>query len=72
MSTGYDRIAERAGTKDGGRSHWYYMGDELLATDAINDPQAFMAAKRLLELGRSPKPEVIQNPDTKLKALLKG
>ncbi|MGB0560169.1 MAG: oxidoreductase C-terminal domain-containing protein, partial [Pseudohongiellaceae bacterium] len=72
LSTSYDRIASRASTKDGGWSHWYYIGDHLLAIDAINDPQAFMAGKRLLEMGRSPSPEIIQNPETKLKALLKG
>ena len=72
LSTGYDRMASRAGTKDGGWSHWYYMDDQLLAVDAINDPQAFMAAKRLIEIGRSPAPEIIQNPGTKLKALLRG
>ena len=72
LSTSYDRIVSRAGTKDGGWSHWYYIDDQLLAIDAINDPQAFMAGKRLLEMGRSPAPEIIQNPGTKLKALLKG
>ena len=72
LSAGHDRIVERAGTRPEGRSHWYYLGDKLLAVDAINDPQAFMSAKRLLELNRSPAPETIKNPETRLKALLKS
>ena len=71
LNTGYDTIVTRPGTKGDGASHWYYRDGKLLATDAINDPQAFMAAKRLIEMGRSPEPCVIQNPEIKLKALLK-
>ena len=72
LGAGYDSIVARAGAKDGGRSHWYYLGDRLLAADAINDPQAFMAAKRLLEMGRSPNPESYRRSETKLKVLKNG
>ncbi|WP_136683319.1 NAD(P)/FAD-dependent oxidoreductase [Falsirhodobacter xinxiangensis] len=67
LGTGHDRVVERhSGT---GLSLWYYRGAELLAVDAMNDPRAFMVAKRLLEAGRSPDPALI--PDAAdLKVLL--
>ena len=67
LNTGYDCVVVRPGT-----SHWYYRGDALLAVDAMNDPRAYMVGKRLLEAGRSPEPESVADPETDLKALLKG
>lgn len=70
LGAGADRIVKRA---DGdGVSHWYYAGETLLAIDAMNDPRAYMVAKRLIEAGRSPAPDVVADPATELKALLKG
>jgi len=70
LNTGYDRIVTR---KDGGaRSHWYYAGDTLLAVDAMNDPRGYMIGKRLIEAGKSPAPDVIADPDTDMKALLRA
>jgi 3-phenylpropionate/trans-cinnamate dioxygenase ferredoxin reductase subunit len=70
LNTGYDRIVTRKG--DGEVvSFWYYRGEALLAVDAMNDPRAYMVGKRLIEMGKSPTPEVIlSTPD--LKALLKA
>lgn len=70
LNTGYDRIVVRE--TDGAVSHWYFAGDRLLAVDAVNAPRDYMAGKRLLEMGRSVDPAVIADPDTNLKALLKG
>ncbi len=70
LNTGYDRIVTRP---DGEAvSFWYYKGDTLLAVDAMNDARAYMIGKRLIEMGKSPAPEVIEDPDTNLKALLKA
>jgi len=70
LNVGFDSVHVRhAGA---GRSHWYYQSDELLAVDAMNDSRAYMVGKRLLEMGRSPPPEVITNPDADLKALLRS
>ena len=68
LNTGYDRIVIR--DTPPARSHWYYAGDRLLAVDAMNDPRAFMIARRLIEAGRSPDPATIANPGTDLKSLL--
>jgi len=72
LNTGYNRVAIRAGDKEGAQSHWYYAGDILLAVDAMNDPRAYMIGKRLIEAGKSPAADVIENPETDLKALLKA
>ena len=69
LNTGYDTIATRH--TEGAISFWYYKGDHLLAVDAMNDPRAFMVAKRLLSMGKSPGPDQVSNPETDLKALLK-
>ncbi|MGP9791567.1 NAD(P)/FAD-dependent oxidoreductase [Roseinatronobacter sp. NSM] len=68
LNLGYDRVVVR--DVSGARSHWYYAGDKLLAVDALNDPRAFMLAKRLIAAGRSPDPAQVTDPATDLKSLL--
>ena len=71
LNSGYDRIVTRPG--DGGAvSFWYYRGAEFLAVDAMNDSRAYMVGKRLIEMGKSPLAEVVADPATELKALLKA
>lgn len=68
LNTGYDNIVSR---KSGGASSfWYYKGDDLLAVDAMNDPRAYMVAKRLIEAGRTANKEAVANADVELKTLL--
>ncbi|MGC1503344.1 MAG: FAD/NAD(P)-binding oxidoreductase [Sulfitobacter sp.] len=71
LNTGYDRVVTRRVDADS-VAFWYYRGPELLAVDAMNDPRGFMVGKRLIEAGKSPAPEVIADPTTDLKALLKA
>lgn len=68
LNTGYTFVVVR----DTGpaRSHWYYAGDRLLAVDAMNDPRAFMVARRLIESGRSADPARVADPATDLKSLM--
>ena len=70
LNTGYDRIVTRPG-ENGAVSFWYYQGDKLLALDAMNDARSYMVGKRLIEMGKSPAAEVISDPATNMKALLK-
>ncbi|MGJ8582618.1 MAG: NAD(P)/FAD-dependent oxidoreductase [Marinosulfonomonas sp.] len=72
LNTGFDLIATRPGETEDSVSFWYYKDDKLLAVDAINDPRAYMVGKRLIEMGKSPDPDVVENPETALKALLKA
>ncbi len=72
LNTGYDRVVVRPGEREGSVSHWYYGGETLLAVDAMNDSRAYMVGKRLIEAGKSPAPEVIADPATDLKPLLRA
>lgn len=70
LNIGYDHVVTRKGEGDA-VSFWYYRGAELLAVDAMNDSRAYMVGKRLIEMGKSPAPQVIETA-TDLKPLLKG
>ena len=70
LNIGYDTIVTRKGEGDAA-SFWYYRGNDLLAVDAMNDSRAYMVGKRLIEMGKSPAPEVIETA-ADLKALLKA
>jgi len=70
LSSGFDRIIVRAG-ETAARSHWYFRGDNLLAVDAMNDPRAYMVAKRLIQAGKSPPADAVTDTTLDLKDLLK-
>jgi len=70
LNSGYDRVIVRGEGKS--QSHWYYLGDTLLAVDAMNDPRAYMVGKRLLEAGKSPARETVADTGVDLKELLKS
>ena len=70
LNKGFDRIVSRD-NGGGSQSFWYFRGDDLLAIDAMNDPRAYMVAKRLIEAGKTADPSIIANPDEDLKQLMK-
>ncbi|RVT82161.1 pyridine nucleotide-disulfide oxidoreductase [Rhodobacteraceae bacterium CCMM004] len=72
LNLGYDRVVTRPGAAEGQASTWYYRGDTLLAVDAMNEARTYMVAKRLIEGGKSPAAEVVADPATDLKALLRA
>ncbi|MCG7623927.1 NAD(P)/FAD-dependent oxidoreductase [Epibacterium sp. Ofav1-8] len=71
LNSGYDTVVTRQGE---GRqvSFWYYQGDQLVAVDAMNDPRAYMVAKRLIEAGKTADKATVSNPEADLKPLLKA
>lgn len=71
LLSGYDTVVTRTGPSNS-MSPWYYLGDRLLAVDAMNDARGYMVAKRLIDAGRSPAPALVGDPDTDLKSLLSG
>ena len=71
LNTGYDNIVTR-GPDAGSVSFWYFIGDTLLAVDAMNDPRAYMVGKRLIEQGKSPSKMALTDPATEMKSLLKA
>ena len=52
-------------------SFWYYQEDQLIAVDAINDPRAYMVAKRLIEAGKTAPRQLVADTGTDLVSLLK-
>jgi 3-phenylpropionate/trans-cinnamate dioxygenase ferredoxin reductase subunit len=69
LNAGWERIVTRPGARPGSQSVWYYAGDRLLAVDAMNDPRAYMTAKRWIETGVSPDPARVADPAADLKTL---
>jgi 3-phenylpropionate/trans-cinnamate dioxygenase ferredoxin reductase subunit len=69
LNLGWERTHVRPGARPGARSVWYYGGGRLLAVDAMNDPRAYMTAKRWLEAGVSPDEARVADPATDLKDL---
>ena len=60
LNLGYDDALLRPGKTPTSQSVWYYMGEQLLAVDAMSDAAAFVTAKKLLERGASvPKAAVL-------------
>ncbi|MEM8776555.1 MAG: FAD/NAD(P)-binding oxidoreductase [Pseudomonadota bacterium] len=70
LNTGYDTVVTRVGK--GGKSFWYFKGDDLLAVDAANDARAYMIGKRLIDAGKTADPAVVADPDGDLKQFLKA
>ena len=70
LSSGYERVLARRNEKS--LSMWYFNDKNLIAVDAINDAKAFMVAKKLIALRRTPKEESILDLKLDLKSLLKS
>ena len=70
LNQGFENVVTRIG--EAGRSHWYYRAGQVLAVDAMNDPRAYMVAKRLIEAGKTADPALVADPGSDLKALLRG
>ncbi|MFW8633605.1 NAD(P)/FAD-dependent oxidoreductase [Cribrihabitans pelagius] len=71
LNSGYDDVVTRQG--EGQQvSFWYYRGDQLVAVDAMNDPRAYMVAKRLIDAGKTADKAVVRDPAADLKPLLKA
>ncbi|WP_149739470.1 FAD-dependent oxidoreductase [Rhizobium sp. RU20A] len=65
-----DETVLRPGQREGSVSVWYFRDGHLKAVDAINDAKAYVTAKKLLELGRSPSIETIRDTGIDLKTLI--
>lgn len=71
LNTGYTNVVSRIGAGQTA-SFWYYKDGALLAVDAMNDPRAYMVGKRLIEDGKTAGPDLVSDPGTDLKSLLKA
>jgi 3-phenylpropionate/trans-cinnamate dioxygenase ferredoxin reductase subunit len=70
LSSGYDEAIIRQ--SETARSHWYYKDGHLIAIDAMNDPRAYMVAKRLIDAGKPADPAVVSDASSDLKMLLRA
>ena len=71
LNVGFDNVVTRAG-EGATQSFWYYAGDQLLAVDAMNDPRAYMVAKRLIDGGKTADKSVVADASADLKPLLRA
>lgn len=72
LSAGHDETVLRR-TSDGSRSScWYFRKDNLIAVDAINDAQAFLAGRRLIDSDMHVDRAAIGDPAFDLRNLAKA
>lgn len=72
LSAGHDETVLRR-TSDGSRSScWYFRKDNLIAVDAINDAQAFLAGRRLIDSDMHVDRAAIGDPAFDLRSLAKA
>lgn len=70
LNRGHDTVVERR--SDRGESIWYFRAGQLVAVDALNDPRAYMTARKLLEARRPVTPADLADPSADPIRLLKG
>lgn len=69
LSAGHDKVVSRPRNPRGGRSFWYFRGPSLIAVDAVNEPQAYLAGRRLLDAGKTVDPVLVADANADLKRL---
>jgi len=71
LSAGHDRIVVRGATDERRFSVFYFRGERLLAVDSINRAPDHIAARKLLDAGKSLTPEQAADEGFALAGLLK-
>jgi 3-phenylpropionate/trans-cinnamate dioxygenase ferredoxin reductase subunit len=67
---GHDRVVLRGSPESRSFAAFYYMNDRLIAVDAINRPAEFLAAKLLIQSGRTIAAELVVDEAKPMKALM--
>jgi 3-phenylpropionate/trans-cinnamate dioxygenase ferredoxin reductase component len=70
LNTGYTDVVVRKSSETA-ESHFYFKGDEFLATDCFNDAASFVVSRRLLQMGRTISREQAADNSLVLKTLIK-
>jgi 3-phenylpropionate/trans-cinnamate dioxygenase ferredoxin reductase subunit len=70
VSEGGDRTVVRGDVGARTFSVWYLKAGRLLAVDAVNDPAAFAASKKLVAAKAAPDAKKLADPETDLKSLV--
>ena len=66
----HDDVVLRPGKPAGSQSVWYFIGEQLVAVDAMSDAAAFVTAKKLLERGASVPKAAVCDPGAEFKTWL--
>lgn len=70
LNAGFDSVVTRD-NGHGSMSVWYFARSKLLAVDAMNAPRDYMVGKRLIESGKSPSPDMVENMTIQIKDLMR-
>lgn len=69
LNHGHTQAVLRRGKERRHQSVWYYANDQLLAVDAMNQPDAYVFGKKMLQAGIHPSPVAVADGSTDLKML---
>ncbi|MBD0417203.1 NAD(P)/FAD-dependent oxidoreductase [Oryzicola mucosus] len=69
LSMGHDETILRTETDGKRKSCWYFKNSALIAVDAINDPQAFLAGRRIIDAGILLDMSTLREPEVDLRNL---
>ena len=61
----------RLGRREGATSFWSFLGDQLKAVEAINDPQAYTIGRMVIEAGLDLSPDQASDSGFDLKSLMR-
>jgi 3-phenylpropionate/trans-cinnamate dioxygenase ferredoxin reductase subunit len=70
LFNGYDHLAWRGAPAVTGFSAFYYSGERLLATEAVNRPGDYMGAKKVMEQGRTIDPALVQDMSKSMREIV--
>lgn len=70
FNLGYDETMLRPGAREGSWSVWYFRDGRFVAVDAVNDAKAYVAGKKLLDIGAEPDRAILADAAADLKLLL--
>ena len=70
LNIGYTDVVVRKSSETA-QSHFYFKGDEFLATDCFNDAASFVVSRRLLQMGRTISKQQASDSSLVLKTLIK-
>jgi 3-phenylpropionate/trans-cinnamate dioxygenase ferredoxin reductase subunit len=72
LNQGHNQTVLRPGANETSQSIWYYLDDQLLAIDAMNEPKSYAFGRKIIEAGKNPTQQEVADPATDLKALALG
>ncbi|MES1202584.1 MAG: FAD-dependent oxidoreductase [Pseudomonadota bacterium] len=70
LFAGYDRIVHRGSMEEASFACFYYLGDRLLAVDAVNRPAEYLGAKQVIQRGRTIEPAALQDMSKSMKEIV--